>query len=67
MEQMKWKKSRFKGVRYREHPVRKHGLRRDRYYAIRYQKDGKRAEEALGWESEGWTEGKAIKELQTLR
>ena len=47
------------GVRYREHPDRKHGVRKDRYYFIRYRVDGKHIEEGLGWSSQGWTEGKA--------
>lgn len=41
----------YPGVRYREHPTRKHGIHLDRYFMIRYQKDGKRMEEGLGWAS----------------
>lgn len=41
----------FPGVRYREHPTRKHGIHFDRYFMIRYQKEGKRVEEGLGWAS----------------
>ena len=37
-----WSNTKFPGVRFREHPTRKHGIVRDRYFAIRYQKDGKR-------------------------
>jgi integrase len=48
----KWTNSKFSGVRYREHPSRKFGVRKDRYYSIRYLVDGKRIEEGLGWESE---------------
>lgn len=62
-----WKKTKFRGIRYREHPVRKHGIHPDRYYTIRFQKDGERIEEALGWASSGWTETKAFKELESLR
>ncbi|HAO94263.1 MAG TPA: integrase [Deltaproteobacteria bacterium] len=47
------------GVRYREHPIRKHGVRPDRYFIIRLFVDGKSIEEGLGWSSEGWTEIKA--------
>lgn len=38
--------TKFPGVRYREHETRKHGIRRDQYFAVRYQKDGERREEA---------------------
>ena len=51
---MQWQRTKFPGVRYREHPTRKHGLHRDRYFAIRAQVDGKRREEGLGWASKGW-------------
>lgn len=64
---MKWIETASKGVRYREHPTRKHGVRKDRYFAIRYQKDGKRKEEGLGWSSEGWNVEKAVIELSKLK
>jgi site-specific recombinase XerD len=54
-------------VRLREHPNRKHGVRLDRYFAIRYQRDGRRREEGLGWSSEGWTAEKAAGELSELK
>jgi len=70
----KWKKTKYKGVRYYDHPTRKHGLKFDRYLAIRYQKDGKRIEEGIGWTSEidpednqFWTEAKAALVLERLR
>jgi hypothetical protein len=63
----KWIKTKTIGVRYREHPTRKHGIRKDRYYTIRYKLDGKDKEEALGWESEGWTEMRAAVQLYQLR
>lgn len=63
----KWKASGTKGVRYYEHETRKHGLRKDRYYSIRYQVSGKRKEEGLGWSSEGMTEKKAVTELVRLQ
>ncbi len=47
-----WTNSKHDGVRYREHPTRKHGVRKDRYYSIRYYVDGKRIEESLGWETD---------------
>jgi integrase len=70
----KWISTKFKGVRYYEHPTRKHGVRFDRYFAIRYQKAGKRVEEGIGWTSElnpedgqNWTEAKAALVLERLR
>jgi integrase len=48
----KWVKTKFEGVRYREHATRKYGVRKDRYYSIRFRVDGKLVEEALGWETE---------------
>ena len=62
-----WIKTKHTGVRFREHPSRKHGVRADRYFAIRYKLDGKDKEEALGWASEGWTEQKAVARLAELK
>lgn len=63
----KWTKTKFRGVRYRE-GVKKNGdVRKDRYYTIRYKLNGKDKEEALGWESEGWTENKAALKLAELK
>ena len=56
----KWKASGTRGVRYYEHVTRRHGVRRDRYYAIRYTVDGRQIEEGLGWASEGMTEQEAV-------
>jgi len=64
---VKWKGTNFKGVRFYEHVTRKYGIKRDRYFAIRYQADGKRIEEGLGWASEGWTEQKAALKLAELK
>ncbi len=56
------------GVIYREHPTRRHGKRPDRYIAIRYRSgQGKRALEALGWASDGWTVDKAVALLRELK
>jgi len=57
----------YPGVRWRSHPERKHGAVPDRYFMIRYQHQGRRKEEGLGWASEGWTERKAALELAKLR
>lgn len=64
---VKWKSTSFKGVRCYEHASRKYGVRKDLYFSIRYQKDGARHEEGLGWSSEGWTAEKAALQLAELR
>jgi integrase len=63
----RWYSTEFEGVRYRKHPTRKHGIRKDQYYSIRYRVDGKRVEEALGWASKGMTAKKAALELARLQ
>jgi len=63
---VKWKSTKCSGVRYYEHQTRKHGVHPDKYFAIRYQKDGSRKEEGLGWASEGWTEKKAVEKRAEL-
>lgn len=55
------------GIRYREHDTRKHGIKPDRYYAIRYRVDGRRIEEGLGWASQGWSLAEAREKLAELR
>ncbi|GFK92332.1 Tyrosine recombinase XerD [Fundidesulfovibrio magnetotacticus] len=62
-----WGQTKHEGVRYREHPTRKHGVRPDQYFAIRYRVNGKRREEGLGWASQGWTAQKAALELAKLK
>lgn len=64
---VKWKSTSFRGVRCYEHATRKHGVRKDLYFAVRYQHDGERREEGLGWASEGWTAEKAALELAKLK
>jgi len=56
-----------RGIRYRRHPIRKHGARLDRYFTLRFSVGGKQVEEALGWASEGWTVAKAQDKLAELR
>jgi integrase len=63
----KWVKTKFPGVRYRDHETRKHGIKKDRYYTIRYKLKGMDKEEGLGWASEGWTESKAYGHLLELK
>jgi site-specific recombinase XerD len=62
-----WNKTKYPGVRYRNHPTRKHGVNFDRYFTIRYQMDGKRKEEGVGWTSEGWTAKTAHDQLADLK
>lgn len=62
-----WIKTTFPGVRYREHPSRKHGVRPDRYFSIRYKLDGRDKEEGCGWSSEGMTAQKAAERLTELK
>ncbi len=57
----------IKGIRYREHATRKHGVKKDRYYFIRFQYKGKRIEEGAGWASEGMTLTKATAILAELK
>ena len=55
------------GVRYREHSTRKHGLKPDRYYFIRYKIKGVLKEEGVGWSSEGITAESAYALRATIR
>ena len=50
-----WKKTRFVGVRVKESPTRKYKGKADKYFLIRYGKDGKIIQEGVGWSSEGIT------------
>ena len=63
----KWHKTKYPGIRYREHSARKHGIQKDKYFAIRYQKDGIRTEEGMGWASRGWTLQKVNAKLAELK
>mgnify|MGYP000870391002 FL=1 len=65
----KWIRTKHRGIRYREHPTRKHGIMPDRYYAIRFADKvaGKIREEAVGWASEGVTETAAFSYLKELK
>lgn len=64
---VKWIPTGEKGIRYYEHPTRKHGVARDRYFSIRYTVDGRTKEEGLGWWSEGWNLERAIAERSKLK
>lgn len=41
------------GIFYKEHPARKHGIRKDRLLYLRFTVKGKAHNEIFGWESEG--------------
>jgi len=56
-----------KGLRYREHPTRKHGQKPDRYWCIRYKRDGRDVGEAVGWWSQGVTKAQCDGILTELR
>lgn len=64
---VKWCKSDYPGVRYYKHATRKHGVKFDQYFAIRYQKNGTRREEGLGWASQGWSAERANEVLTELK
>ena len=51
----RYKKAGIPGIRYKEHPSRKVGIQKDKYYFMYYQLNGKQKEEGLGWLSQGWT------------
>ena len=56
-----------KGIQYREHQERKIRPRTpDRYWRLYYKFAGKIHSEAIGWESEGWSEAEIIKLSGTL-
>ncbi|MBR1604625.1 MAG: site-specific integrase [Alphaproteobacteria bacterium] len=63
----KIQKSKFSGIRYRESDTRKNGIRKDRYFFLRYKRNGKDIEEGFGWESEGFTESAAYEELCLIK
>jgi len=50
---IKWIKTPHKGLRYYEHPTRRHGKKRDRYYSIRFKVDGHDYTYGIGWWSDG--------------
>lgn len=62
-----WIKTKFLGVRYRQHKTRKHGVNFDKCFSIRYKVNGKDKEEVAGWSSEGMTAEKAYKILSEIR
>ena len=58
----KWIKTAHKGLRYREHPTKKVGKQKDKYYAVRFKVAGTEYEYGVGWLSDGIPE--AVKKEQ---
>lgn len=56
-----------KGVFFKEHPTRRHGVRRDRLLVLRYTIAGKTYTETFGWSSEGKTELGAERKIIEFR
>ena len=63
----KWIATKFKGIRYREHPTRKHGRQPDRYFNVRFQVAGVSVNEGYGWASEGMSASKAALLIAELK
>jgi integrase len=63
----KWTKTPFRGLEYRQHETRKHGVKFDRYFRLRFMVAGKNRTVGLGWASDGWTEEKAALKLKEYR
>lgn len=83
MAQKDWRKEKFKvpgvpGVYYRKHPTRKHGVKFDQYFFVRYKWDRRgivagqnwqpsEIEEGIGWATDGHTAVEAGGELEALK
>lgn len=67
MAKFNWLATPINGIRFREHDERKHGVKRDRFFQLRYMSEGKRFEESLGWASQGWTLEKAMARLSEIK
>jgi integrase len=50
-----WQKTRHRGVRFKENSKKRHQGKPDRYFLIRYGREGKTIQESVGWLSEGIT------------
>ena len=55
------------GVFYKEHETRRHGVRKDRQWILRYTINGKTRTEAFGWASSGLTEIDAEKKIAEFK
>ena len=56
-----------KGIRYQEHPTRKHGKKPDRYWCLQYRLRAKNINEAVGWWSAGASQAQCEELLLKLR
>ena len=56
-----------KGIRYQEHPTRKHGKKPDRYWCLQYRLRGKVINEGVGWWSAGASQAQCEELLSKLR
>jgi len=56
-----------KGIRYKEHPTRKHGKKPDRYWCLQYKLRGRNVNEAVGWWSDGISQTQCVALLNELR
>lgn len=56
-----------KGIRFFEHATRKHNRRPDRYFSVRWTRNGRDVEEGIGWSSEGWQTDTIIDARHTLQ
>jgi integrase len=56
---IKWGNTQYPGVRFREHKTRKYRGKPDRYFVIRYKRQGKLIGESVGWSSQGMNAQKA--------
>ncbi len=63
----KWIATQFTGIRYREHPTRKHGRQPDRYFNVRFKVGGVSVNEGYGWASEKMTAAKAALLMAELK
>lgn len=52
---MKWHKTKYPGIRYRESETQKYKRRPDRSFVIHYKRGGRLVNETIGWESQGAT------------
>lgn len=64
---IEWFKSDYKGIRYRKHPTKRHGMQPDRYYSVYYKLDGKTKTEGIGWASAGIKAKEIYEDLCTLK
>ena len=64
---VKWIPTNFPGVRFYKHDNRKHGVKFDQYFSVRFQVDGRTVEEGLGWASQGITAEKAYQTRSELK